>query len=83
MNPIENPVVRRFLAMIVGATAIALNKKLGLEMDAESQKLLVEFLGVVILASNTKEAYIKKAEMAGKAAETVTTAEAADKVVVR
>lgn len=66
MNPIENPSNRRFIAFAVGVFVVAMNKKLGLNLDVADQATLVAFITGYIAQSTVKE--LKQAALDGQAA---------------
>ena len=67
-NPLSSASNRRFLALIAGLIAGVGNKKLGLDLTPAEVTELLLFLGTYIVASNGKEALVKKANAAGQVA---------------
>lgn len=68
MNPIDNASLRRAVAFLIGAGALLLNKKAGLELDAGAQELLTVVVTAYILGGNAKEAMVARATAASTAA---------------
>jgi hypothetical protein len=64
---------KRFLTMLVSVLIIALNQKLGLGLGEFEQGAIVTIVVSFLLASNAKEAAIKKAEVAADAKKTEAT----------
>jgi hypothetical protein len=67
---------RRMLFGAVGAAVIALNHKLGFNLDFNEQSLLAGVVLGVVAASNTKEALVTRALYAGQTAEAIARHEA-------
>lgn len=67
MSPTEiatNPTVRRLLMALLAGGAVALNKKLGLDLSAEQLYSLVGLASIYIFGSNYKESQLAHAEAA-------------------
>lgn len=65
---------RRLIVFAVGVLAVALNRKLGLELDTTEQGALVALIIAYLSGSNYKEAQLARAAAAGaKSASAVTT----------
>lgn len=82
MNVLENATLRRLLILIVTTVLLAVEKKLGLEIDPTTKGEIAAVVVAYLLASNAKEAAVEKAKAAaGTASEAVTTPEQALKVM--
>lgn len=80
MSPAEiaaNPTVRRLLMALLAGGAVALNKKLGLDLSAEQLYSLVGLASIYIFGSNYKESQLAHAEAAKTSALATTTDEEA------
>jgi hypothetical protein len=66
MNPLSDPSQRRFLALVAGLAAAALNKRLGLEIAPDTLMEMLVLVGGYVVAGNAKA--IAEANAAGKAA---------------
>lgn len=53
---------RRLLVGLGGTLLLALNHKLGLQLDLQEQTLIASLIGAVVLASNAKEAVTTRAQ---------------------
>lgn len=63
-----NPSTRRIAVAAMAPIFAVLNAKLGLNITPEVQEGIFALLGLYLVASNTKEAVIKRAELAGQKA---------------
>lgn len=70
MNLLDNASLRRAIALLIGAGALALNKKAGLELDSQAQEWLTLIVMSYILGGNAKEAMVARATAASTAAAT-------------
>lgn len=68
MNPLDNASLRRAVALLIGAGALVLNKKLDLELDAQAQEWLTLIVMSYILGGNAKEAMMARAAAASTTA---------------
>jgi hypothetical protein len=66
--------LKRLVVLGVGVAAVALNKKVGLELDGAAQATIATMVTAYLLQSGAKEAYVKGKEAS---AAVVTDADAA------
>lgn len=79
---IQDPSMRRLLAVLLAPLFAIASSKFGIQVTEEVQESIFALIGLYLVASNAKEAAIKRAELAGqKAAEQVKTVEDATKVL--
>lgn len=57
--------LKRLLVTLSGVAVVALNKKLGLELDSQSTLEIVGLITAYVTASNWKETTLAKVEAAG------------------
>jgi len=65
---VDNGSLRRLIATGVGLGAVLLNKKVGLDLDHESQDLITYLVMSYVLSSNFKEAAFARAQKSGQEA---------------
>lgn len=72
MDSLKAATIKRLIAFVVGVAAVALNKKLGLDLDVESQAMLVTLILGYIGQSSLKEAKVESAKAAAGVTDTKT-----------
>lgn len=68
MPTLESATLRRLLVLGVTAGILVAEKKLGLELDASTKAEVTALVVAYLIASNVKEAALKKAEAAAATA---------------
>lgn len=62
----NNPSIRRLFSVVLAPLFALASSKLGIHISDEVQEAVIGLIGLYIVAGNTKEAVIAKAEKAGQ-----------------
>jgi len=68
MELLNNPSIRRLIALLSAPVVTALNKKFGIDVSDSLHEFLYGLIALFIVSSNAKEVAVKRSEAAGQAA---------------